>query len=802
MGYDRPRISVIVAAYNVEKYLSVAMDNLIGQTYENIEIVAVDDGSTDSTAAMLDAYAAQDERVKVIHHSQNKGLFAARKTGIAAVTGDYTLFLDGDDYLDTKACEVLAREIVEKKVDVLQFGTRFTDVESVSEDYIEYRTRYLAPYMKETPVGEGCLLDTCYVDRSFSWTLWQKLWKTDVVKKGGVQLSDMRLILAEDMLLCFSFLLNASSYSAIEDKLYYYRQGSGVTAPGNVIAKIKKLAETYQVIPEVTRLLAEKGVTERFQNVYENIVFLLSNDVAYTLIAEVPESLINEACSIIFEKWPKDLIFSMLCYSCFRREIISRGDLIKKICGIDALRIKKTEAKTVGMFYYRYYNGGVERVSSMLSKILAEAGYRIVLFSDEEPNELDFPMPEGTDRVVLPRLDVPRLSSYVDRVRAIAEAIEKYGIDVFIYHAWNNYYLPLDEIAVRMAGVPFILHTHSFFSVGALYAEPYINYIFCHQEDYYKLADVVVTTSEMDARWWSLLGYCGIATVNPNPFDCKNVAPSALNGKNILWVGRYSEEKRPLDAVKILEKVRSEEPDAVLHMVGAAEGYLSDDVTRYINDHDLEDCVVLEGYSENVEEFYSDASVMLMTSRYEGMPIVMMESKAFGIPLVCYDLLNVDMLRSPKGVAVIPQNDIEGAAREIVRLLRDDSYRASMGKAARESAEELSSFDIAANWKKIFDAALHPTNSEERTLDSDMALLLVRSLTNGFGKWKEACDYLHSEVDHAQEAIKGQNEKIEELRGTISELNDAIAEKDAFIATCHPPLKKRLRNLAGKLRKK
>lgn len=795
MECDNPRISVIVAAFNVEKYLTTAMDNLIKQTYKNIEVIAVDDGSTDSTPAILDNYEAKDERIRVIHHEKNKGLFAARKTGVAKATGDYILFLDGDDFLDKKACEVLANEITKKNVDVLQFGTAFTDIESVSEDYIEYRTRHLKPYMGETPVGEGALLSTCFVERAFSWTLWQKMWKAEVVKKGVASLSDMRLILAEDMLFCFSFLLNASSYGAIEDKLYYYRQGSGVTAPGSVIPKIKKLAETYRVITEVKRLLLEKGAMERFREVYEGIVFLLSNDVAYTLIVEVPDNLVKEACSIIFEEWPKDLICAMLGYSCFRREIITRGDLIKKFCKADALEINKNEVKTVGMFYYRYYNGGVERVSSMLTRILTEAGYRVVLFSDEEPNELDFPLPEGTERVVLPKVDVPRYSSYIARVRAIAGSIEKYGIDAFIYHAWNNYYMAVDELAVRMTGVPFILHTHSFFSVGALYAEPSINYIFCHQEDYYKLADVVVTTSEMDARWWSLLGYNGIATVNPNPFECKKIAPSVLKGKNILWVGRYSEEKRPLDAVKIMEIVHSEEPDAVLHMVGETEGAFYEEVEEYVSDNGLEDCVVFEGYSDNVEKFYSDASVMLMTSRYEGMPIVMIESKVFGLPLVCYDLPNVDMVRNSKGIAVLPQNDIDGAASEIVHILRDDSYRASMGKAARESAEELEAYDIAANWKRIFDAALHPSNAGNKSIDSDMTLLLVRSLTQGIEKWKEACDYLHSAVDQ-NEAAKA------DLYRIINELYAAIDEKDAFIATCHPPLRKRISNLVGKLKKK
>ena len=93
-----PLVSVIIPIYKVEKYLAECIDSVINQTYHNIEIILVDDGSPDGCGAMCDAYAAQDERVRVIH-CPNGGLSAARNSGVDIATGEFITFLDSDDWM-------------------------------------------------------------------------------------------------------------------------------------------------------------------------------------------------------------------------------------------------------------------------------------------------------------------------------------------------------------------------------------------------------------------------------------------------------------------------------------------------------------------------------------------------------------------------------------------------------------------------------------------------------------------------------------------------------------------------------
>lgn len=113
----RPVYSIIVPVYKTEKYLHTCVQSLRGQSFSDIEVILVDDGSPDSCPALCDAYAAQDERVKVIHKA-NGGLSDARNAGIDVAQGEYILFLDSDDYIALDACERLL-PFTEKHVDII-----------------------------------------------------------------------------------------------------------------------------------------------------------------------------------------------------------------------------------------------------------------------------------------------------------------------------------------------------------------------------------------------------------------------------------------------------------------------------------------------------------------------------------------------------------------------------------------------------------------------------------------------------------------------------------------------------------
>ena len=118
-------ISVIVPVYNVESYVAECIESIQNQTYMNLEIILVDDGSKDMSGDICDQYAAYDERIKVIHQ-ENGGLSAARNTGIEAANGDYISFVDSDDYIGLTLFEDMLQLLKEYDLDIIEF-TAFRD---------------------------------------------------------------------------------------------------------------------------------------------------------------------------------------------------------------------------------------------------------------------------------------------------------------------------------------------------------------------------------------------------------------------------------------------------------------------------------------------------------------------------------------------------------------------------------------------------------------------------------------------------------------------------------------------------
>ena len=149
MTTQQPLVSVIIPVYNVEQYLDECVQSVLTQTYQNVEIILVDDGSTDSSGAMCDQYAVQDARVQVIH-KENGGLSSARNCGFDNATGEYVYFLDSDDYIVSSALETLLTAAIQNQADVV-----FFDAESFSEmsDSFQGKDNYIRKHRYESNTG-------------------------------------------------------------------------------------------------------------------------------------------------------------------------------------------------------------------------------------------------------------------------------------------------------------------------------------------------------------------------------------------------------------------------------------------------------------------------------------------------------------------------------------------------------------------------------------------------------------------------------------------------------------------------
>lgn len=182
-----PLISVIIPIYGVEKYLHRAVDSVLGQTYRNLDIILVDDGSKDSCPEICDAYAAREARVRVVH-KENGGLSDARNAGLAVAGGDYIAFLDSDDYWAPTFIEILYRELVANDADVALCSYTVTeDAGYGKKEYFErQRERYQAGVVEREILDHRKLLFSVYdahqLDATYFIVAWNKLYKASLWK--------------------------------------------------------------------------------------------------------------------------------------------------------------------------------------------------------------------------------------------------------------------------------------------------------------------------------------------------------------------------------------------------------------------------------------------------------------------------------------------------------------------------------------------------------------------------------------------------------------------------------------------
>lgn len=210
------KISIVVPVYNVEKYLDNSITHIINQTYENLEIILVDDGSTDRSGQICDKYAEKDSRIRVIH-KKNGGSSSARNCGIEAATGDYIGFLDADDYADETMYEVLHRVVTETDCTIAQVMSRDFDEEgNLLKD--AYRSSGKTVFLSQKEMFRLLMLHEG--DSSFC----TKLIRADFAK--GFRFSENRL--NEDFELVLRMLEKVEGVYSIEEAHYniLIRQGS------------------------------------------------------------------------------------------------------------------------------------------------------------------------------------------------------------------------------------------------------------------------------------------------------------------------------------------------------------------------------------------------------------------------------------------------------------------------------------------------------------------------------------------------------------------------------------------------
>lgn len=245
-----PKVSVIVPIYKVENYLNRCVDSILNQTYKNIEVILVDDGSPDKCGEISDSYAINDSRVKSLH-KENGGLSDARNYGMRYLTGEYVVFVDSDDWIKEEMIETLVGLAMDLKADIVQSGFYY-----VYETYLLYDDRYYSEDMLPIQLNKNELMREIVINERVKNFAWGKLYKTNLIK----DLYFEKGVLFEDVFWAHKVMDRVDKYVICHKPMCYYLQRND------------SIVSTYTV----KNLDIIKGLKERHKFIEENYKELIN----------------------------------------------------------------------------------------------------------------------------------------------------------------------------------------------------------------------------------------------------------------------------------------------------------------------------------------------------------------------------------------------------------------------------------------------------------------------------------------------------------------------------------------------
>mgnify|MGYP000853104879 FL=1 len=289
-----PKISIIVPVFNMKAYLRNCVESLTKQTYKNLEIILVDDGSTDNSGAICDSLALLDERVIVIHQ-KNGGLSYARNRGTNLATGDYIMYLDADDWIDEETCLSAIKAAIDERAEIVfwgymkefgeprcqEFSLFDTDRVFWGESLLWLQRRLIGLVGKE-------LYNPTRTDAYNS--AWGKLYLKSLISRNNISFIDTKVVGAEDVFFNIQAFNNASKIVYVNGLFNHYRQ----------------------VNPEAITKNHNSTLFPRFLNLFDKITTFikdnnLNNDYTTALNNRIVLSVINCALGITSERNPEGM---------------------------------------------------------------------------------------------------------------------------------------------------------------------------------------------------------------------------------------------------------------------------------------------------------------------------------------------------------------------------------------------------------------------------------------------------------------------------------------------------------------
>ncbi len=712
-----PEVSIIIPAFNAEATIERALYSALAQEGARVQVIAIDDASTDQTPIILDAFAEVCPNVQVVHHEHNRGRLEARRSGIQAARSEWCMFLDADDEL-LPDCAQRLFEGQRGGFDIVQCSFEIRTIDYIEPDELRFTQQFCAVPNCRAFGDDVC--DLVFGARKTTWSLCGKLLRTAQLREAMEHIAPATLNQAEDCCIFFIVSCLATSYRGIggyEGYVYNIDEGGSDARWSSMdLQQFRFTCNFVSAMDAIQRFLVntDRMTNPKLRAAYRTTRHEHAITVADKLLQKVRKPERAEAFDIFASEWPRQEAVAMIAESGWNAPAATWED----VHAARTLACTPRKLRTIGIYHSSMGTGGAERIGALLARLWAAQGMKVVVFADCPQAECAWKMPEQVEWVQLPASEAVTPATYQMRADALAQGIARTSVDAFVYQQWWNPLLPWDMMAIKACDVPVCLLTHgsfdTLFYMGRI-REYELTKIF-------RYADALVVLTEADVQFWQRFNPRVFQMSNPvmHSFDdAANRMPSepladeagsacedsVCSNKSILWVGRLSEvQKRPSEAIRIMARVIASEPEATLTLVGPSDADELANLQALVHELGLEGHVVFAGAQADVAPFYEKATAYLLTSRFESWCLSLAEAMDAGLPTVMYRLDHLTLARSNEGIIAVEQGDRDAAAQAIVELIRNHALREKMGHAAQARLAEVERFDLTGLWDKVFAA--------------------------------------------------------------------------------------------------
>ena len=693
-----PKVSVVIPVYNGANFMREAIDSALAQTYGNIEVIVVNDGSRDG--GETDRIARSYGELIRYFEKPNGGVATALNFGIEKMTGEYFSWLSHDDmYVPTKIQEeVRCLMLEEDRTAIVAEG--YQVVNSVGEYQYTVNIHDLyAPEQLKNPLFllmrggiNGCalLINKSHFER--------------------VGLFDPMLPTTQDYDLWFRM---------FRGQTVHYMESSNVLSRSHAEQGSKALLSDHVTecdalwigMMDALTLEEKEAMSGSEYTFYQGVWEFLKSVTGYQRAIKYAQCEMYRAAVDKFEKTHDGDILKVICdFSGYRkRELLN-----------DVLPLRKKKGQKPRIIFYlgnRYDLGGLNRVVLQIAGMLAHQ-YDVVVTSIAESSQGGYPMPDGVTEVTMPWDPWEHLDNGAVKLSYLACILRA---DVLV----NSYNCIEGQLEIYEAAQHFGIHTiawnHEFYFLP--YWRTSLYGCLAKRNEYLKKADTVVWLNSFSAQAYHAFGENGIVLPNPNPFAGKAGTEQALP-EDLLAIGRFDDSRKGLeDLLRMFRVVLDKRPDTRLWVVGSYDldaPIPSDANTTYrklIQKLQLpEKALQFEGEVSDVEGFYQKACVHILPSKYEGFGLTILEAATMGLPSVVYGGSGMDdIITSGVDGYTVPPGDWKSLADCVLELLGNPELRASMSMAAKAMTDRYAPERIADMWNDVINAVLEkdPTDCTE-----------------------------------------------------------------------------------------